>query len=170
MCGFLIDTRSNLPNALKIKEDAREALDKAEEAEKLIEKRVTEWQKENRKWIRGKKKKKPEQSNTTLDTGGGNARWLESFAKQLQPQGTLKADGDLTKMKIFKAAMFTWMDYVRREGVKIDNKLYYDILANQCDQTMRIKLEAVTGIQQMGESKIWDVIESIYRGINPRYV
>ena len=38
MCGFIIDTLSNLPNALKIKGEAREALDKAEEAEKLIEK------------------------------------------------------------------------------------------------------------------------------------
>ena len=66
--------------------------------------------------------------------------------------------------------MFTWMDYVRREGVKIYNKLYWDILANQCDQTMRIKLEAVTGVQQMGETKIWELIESIYQGSNPGYI
>ena len=50
--------------------------------------------------------------------------------------------------------MFIWMDYVKKEGVKVDNKLYYDILWNQCDQTMRAKLEAVTGIQQMGEAKV----------------
>ena len=95
--------------------------------------------------------------------------WLASFEKQLQPQGTLKADGDLTKMKIFKASMFTWMDYVRREGVKIDNKLYWNILANQCDQTMRVKLEAVNGIEEMGENKIWQLIENIYQTSNPGY-
>merc|ERR1712055_320605 len=122
------------------------------------------------KWIRGKKKKKPEKSNTTPVAASGNARWLESFAKQLQPQGTLKADGDLTKMKIFKASMFTWMDYLSREGVKIDNKLYWDILSNQCNQTMRVKLEAVKGIQKMGETKMWELIESIYQGSNPGYI
>ena len=43
MCGFMIETRSNLPNAVKIISEARAALDKAEENEKLIEKRVSEW-------------------------------------------------------------------------------------------------------------------------------
>ena len=90
MCSFIIETRSNLPNAVKIISEAREALDKAEEAEKLIEKRVSEWQRDNRKWICGKKKKKQEQSNKTPDTEGGNIRWLETFTKQLQPEGTLK--------------------------------------------------------------------------------
>ena len=84
MCGFIIDTRSNLPNASKIRGEAIEALAKAEEAERLIEKRVTEWGKENLKWICGKKKKKQEQSTKTPVKGGGNTRWLESFAKQLQ--------------------------------------------------------------------------------------
>ena len=62
------------------------------------------------------------------------------------------------------------MDYLSREGVKIDNKLYWDILSNQCDQTMRVKLEAVKGIQQMGETKIWELIENIYQGSNPGYI
>ena len=79
MCGFIIDTRSNLPNAAKVKGEAREALDKAEEAEKLIEEREEQWQKDNRKWIRGRKKKKPEESHVTSDTGAKNSKWLESF-------------------------------------------------------------------------------------------
>ena len=57
MCGFMIETRSNLPNAVKIISEARAALDKAEENEKLIEKRVSEWQSNNKKWIRGKRGK-----------------------------------------------------------------------------------------------------------------
>ena len=98
-----METRSNLPNAAKIIKEAREALDKAKEAEKLIEKSVFEWTKHNRKWIRGKKKKKPEQSDKTPHTEGATSgRWLETFAKQLQPEGTLKNDGDLNKMKTFK--------------------------------------------------------------------
>ena len=171
MCGFIIETRSNLPNAVKIINEAREALDKAEEAEKLIEKRVSEWQKDNRKWIRGKKKKKQEQSNKTPHTEGATGgRWLETFAKQLQPEGTLKNDGDLTKMKTFKASMFTWTDYVRREGFKIDNKLYFDLLANQCDPSMRLKLEAISGVRELGERKLWEIIEGIYQDSNPRFI
>ena len=73
-------------------------------------------------------------------------------------------------MRIFKASMFPWMDYVRREGVKIDNKLYWKILANQCDQTMRVKLEAVSGIEEMGETKIWQLIENIYQTSNPGFI
>ena len=137
MCAFIMETRSNLPNAAKIIKEAREALDKAKEAEKLIEKRVFEWTKHNRRWIRGKKKKKPEQSDKTPHTEGATSgRWLETFAKQLQPEGTLKNDGDLTKMKTFKAAMFTYRDYIKREGFKIDNKLYFDMLANQFDPSI----------------------------------
>ena len=94
MCGFIMETRSNLPNAAKILKEAREALDKAEEAEKLIEKSVSEWTKHNRRWIRGKKKKNPEQSDKTPHTEGATSgRWLETFAKQLQPEGTLKMMG-----------------------------------------------------------------------------
>ena len=49
MCGFMIETRSNLPHAVKIISEARVALDKAEKDEKLIEKRVSEWQSNNKK-------------------------------------------------------------------------------------------------------------------------
>ena len=62
MCGFMIETRSNLPNAVKIISEARAALDKAEENEKLIEKRVSEWQSNNKKWICGKRGKKKNKS------------------------------------------------------------------------------------------------------------
>ena len=73
-------------------------------------------------------------------------------------------------MKAFKAAMFTWTDYIRREGFKIDNKLYYDILANQCDKSMRLKLEAITGVREAGERKLWDIIEGIYQDSNPTFI
>ena len=82
----------------------------------------------------------------------------------------MKADGDVTKMKIFKTSMFTWMNYVRREGVEITNNLYWNILANICDQTMRTKLEAVNGIEELGEVKIWELIESIYQTSNPGFI
>ena len=135
--------------------------------------RVAEWSTLNLRWLKGKKKKKPEKRATVPDAGVEvrmKSTWLASFEKQLQPQGTLKADGDVTQMKIFKKSMFTWMNYVRREGVEITNNLYWNILANICDQTMRTKLEAVNGIEELGEVKIWELIESIYQTSNPGFI
>ena len=66
--------------------------------------------------------------------------------------------------------MFTWMNYVREEGVVISNNRYWHILANICDQTMRTKLEAINGIEELGETKIWELIEGIYQTSNPGFI
>ena len=80
---------------------------KAEKDEEHIEKIVSDWQSKNKKWVRGKrgKKKTKEPTTKTTETEGSNVRWLEAFAKQLQPEGTLSNDGELTNMKAFTAAM-----------------------------------------------------------------
>ena len=59
--------------------------------------------------------------------------------------------------------MFLWTDYIKRQNFNIDNKLYFDILANQCDKSMRLKLEAITDVREAGECKLWDIIEGIYQ-------
>merc|ERR1711888_18776 len=60
MCGFMMETRSSLPQAGKIISEAKLALEKSEKDEQAIEKLVSDWQNKNKKWIRGKKKKKGE--------------------------------------------------------------------------------------------------------------
>ena len=70
MCGFIINSRSNLSNAQKVKTDAIEALAQAEEAELSLEKRVSEWGTLNLKWLKGKKKNKPEKRDIVPDAGG----------------------------------------------------------------------------------------------------
>ena len=94
MCGFIINSDSTLPNVQKVKADASAALAQAEKAEESLEKRVTEWGNLNLRWLKGKKKKKKEKSDTVAETGekvGLKSNWLASFEKQLQPKGTLKA-------------------------------------------------------------------------------
>ena len=54
--------------------------------------------------------------------------------------------------------MFTWMSYVREEGTVITNAGYWHILTNFCDAFMRTKLEAINGIENFGEVKIWEAI------------
>ena len=73
-------------------------------------------------------------------------------------------------MKTFKAAWFTYTDYMKREGFKMDNRLYFDMLANQCDPSMRLKLEAIDGVKDLGESKLWEKIEGIYKDSNPMFI
>ena len=66
--------------------------------------------------------------------------------------------------------MTIWINYVREEGTVITNARYWHILANFCDASMRNKLEAINGIENLGEAKIWDAIESIFQTSNPGYI
>ena len=89
MCGFMMQTRGNIPQAGKIISDAKMALDKSEKDEQVIEKKVSDWQAKNKKWLRGKKgKKKNKESGTKTTEKESNTRWLETFAKELRPEGT----------------------------------------------------------------------------------
>ena len=117
----------------------------------------------------GKKKKKPEQV-CEKTSGGVSGRWLETLAKQLQPEGILKNDGVLTNMKTFKKSWFTYTSYMKREGFKMDNCLYCDMLLNQCDPSMRLTLEAIDGVHELGETKLWEKIEAIYKDSHPMFI
>ena len=66
--------------------------------------------------------------------------------------------------------MSIWINYIREEGTVITNARYWHILANKCDPSMRMKLEAINGIEDAGEKKIWEYIESIYQTTNPNYI
>ena len=86
------------------------------------------------------------------------------------PKDTLKADSDVTEMQNFKKSMSTWINYIKEEGTVVTNARYWHILANLCEPSMRMKLEAINGIEKIGEAKIWDAIESIYQTTNPGYI
>merc|ERR1711888_79880 len=122
---------------------------------------MSDWTKNNRRWVRGKKKKKKEQV-CEKTSGAVSGRWLETLAKQLQPDETLKNDGVLNNMKTFKKAWFTYTSYMKREGFKMDNRLYCDMLLNQCDPSMRLTLEAIDGVHELGETKLWEKIEASF--------
>ena len=98
MCGYMMQTRDNIPQAGKIISDAKIAFDKSEKDEQIIEKKVSDWQAKNKKWLRGKGKKKKKESGAKTTEKESNTRWLETFAKELKPEGNLKNYGDLTSM------------------------------------------------------------------------
>ena len=52
----------------------------------------------------------------------------------------------------------------------MDSHLYADMLLNRCDSSMRLTLEAIDNVRELGEEKLWDKIESIYKDSNPIFV
>ena len=72
-------------------------------------------------------------------------------------------------MKLWKQSMQTYTGYLRKD-VDITPDLYYDIFMNLCDPDMRKKLDSVKGIREMGETKIWEIIEGILVETNPIYI
>ena len=52
----------------------------------------------------------------------------------------------------------------------MDNRLYAEMLLNKCDETMKLPLEAIDNLHQLGEERLWDKIESIYKDSNPIFV
>ena len=113
-----MQTRDNIPEASKIIRDAKIALDKFEKDEQVIEKKVSDWTAKNLKWLRGKRKEKKKESGTKTTEKESNTRWLETFAKELKPEGNLKNDGDLTAMPAFKQAMIRYTNYIRKKWGK----------------------------------------------------
>ena len=105
----------------------------------------------------GKKKKKTQQV-AEKTVGGVSGRWLENIANQMQPEGTLKNDGLLTNMKNFKKQWLTYTGYLKNHGFPMDSHLYADMLLNRCDASMRLPLEAIDNLHELGEGKLWDKI------------
>ena len=52
----------------------------------------------------------------------------------------------------------------------MDSRLYADMLLNRCDATMKLPLEAIDNLHDLGEERLWDKIESIYKDSNPIFV
>ena len=118
MCGYMMQTRDNIPQVGKIISDAKIAFDKSEKDEQIIEKKVNDWTAKNKKWLRGKGKKKKKESGAKTTEKESNTRWLETFAKELKPEGNLKNDGDLTAMRAFKQSMIRYTNYIRKNNWK----------------------------------------------------
>ena len=147
MCGYMMQTRDSIPQAGKIISDAKIALDKSEKDEQVIEKKVSDWQAKNKKWLRGKGKKKKKEAGTKTTEKESNTRWLETFAKELKPEGNLENDGDLTAMRAFKQSMIRYTNYIRKNNFEMGTELYFDILSNMCDKDMRLKMESIKGVR-----------------------
>ena len=73
-------------------------------------------------------------------------------------------------MKAWKKQWKQYTNYLRNQGFPLDNKLYAEMLVNKCDVTMRLPLEAMDNLYQMGEDLLWEKIENIYKESNPIFM
>merc|ERR1711888_105125 len=99
-----------------------------------------------------------------------NKVWLASFEKTLMPKDPLNAGCEVSEMKSFKKSMAYWIKYLKEHGTEINNTRYWHILSNKLDPMMKSKLEAIEGIEEAGEEKIWEYIEGIFQTSNPNYI
>ena len=172
MCSYMMETRPTVPEANKLINDAKTAWDKSVNDEQTIEKKVKDWTTKNRNWLRNKRKEKKKdtvQPEKTTDSWG-KARWFETFTRELKPDRNLKNDGDLTEMRAWKQSIIRYTNYIRTTDFEMGPELYFDIFSNLCDKDMRLKLESIKGVRQLGEEKLWEIIESIYQETNPTYM
>ena len=65
--------------------------------------------------------------------------------------------------------MIRYTNYIRR-NCEMTNELYFDIFSNLCDQDMRLKLESIKGVRELGEEKLWEIIEGFWKDSNPTYM
>ena len=167
MANYILDCRPGVAiETDKLKRDAREAFNKSLKDEEDLEEKMSTWKKSNRKWLRPKEKVETVKVD---NSGGSRSRWIENLARDLRPSVNLKDDGDLKSMKLFKQSMQTYTGYLRKD-VDMTPDLYYDIFMNLCEPDMRKKLDSVKGIREMGETKIWEIIEGILVETNPMYI
>ena len=56
-------------------------------------------------------------------------------------------------MRQWKQSMIRYTNYIRRD-CEMTPELYFDVFSNLCDQDMRLKLESIKGVREMGEDKL----------------
>ena len=155
MANFIVKSRPEIAiQGDKIKEEAQAALDKCEKDEVETEEKVNQWKKNNRKWLKRKRKdrgkEKVEVSTGGENSGGAKDRLVEKLCGDLKPNCLLSDDGNLQAKNTWRKAMEKYTGYPR-ECADITPTLYYDLFANLCDADMQKKLENIKGIQIMSE-------------------
>ena len=145
MASFIVRTRPEVPiQGDKIKEEAQAARDKCKKDEVETEEKVNQWKKNNRKWLKRKKKdrgkEKVEVSTGGENSGGAKARLLEKLYDNLKPNFLLSDDGNLQAKNTWRNSMEKYTGYLR-ECADITPTLYYDLFVNLCDADMQKKLE-----------------------------
>ena len=118
MASYMNQIRPGVPDANRVRSDAKQAFDKSLKDEEVIEKKVKDWTAKNRKWLRQRKKDKSKENGEPVkmtENNSGKANGLMNFARDLKPDKNLKNDGDLTAMRQWKQSMIRYTNYIRRD-------------------------------------------------------
>ena len=92
------------------------------------------------------------------------------MADKMDPEGTLKNNSKLTEMRAWKKQWLQYTSYLRDKKFPLDNKLYAEMLLSRCDAGMKLPLEAMEDLYEVGEKVLWERIEKIYLESNPLFL
>merc|ERR1711888_466586 len=96
--------------------------------------------------------------------------WILQICNKLDPEGNLKNNSELTEMRSWKRQWIQYTTYLKNEKFPLDNKLYAQMLLARCVASMRMRLEAMEDIYEVGEKVLWERIEKIYLESNPLFL
>ena len=170
MCNFMLTQRgegtSNLHN------DAKEKILDIEKAELEVERVVKKFRKDNKDYVRGKKKKKTSQAIDSQENSQViiDNEWILQICSRLDPEGNLKNNSELTEWRSWKRQWIQYTTYLKKEKFPLDKKLYAQMLIARCDASMKMRLEAMEDIYEVGEEVLWERIENIYLETNPLFL
>merc|ERR1711888_64271 len=96
--------------------------------------------------------------------------WILQICNKLDPEGNLKNNSELTEVRSWKRQWIQYTTYLKKEKFPLDNKLYAQMLIARCDAGMKLHLEAMENIYEVGEKVLWERIEKIYLESNPLFL
>ena len=152
MCGFILKQGGEGVVASKIQSDAQEALIDVEKAEIEVERNVRKFRKTNRTYLVGRKKKQTPQATESQEDPpvAIDSDWILQMSSKMDPEGNLKNNSELTEMRAWKKQWIQYTSYLRDKKFPLDNKLYAQMLLSRCDAGMKLPLEAMEDIYEVG--------------------
>ena len=161
MCGYLV-----INGTEEIKRSAKASLLEIQEAENEVDKTVREFKKKNKKYLLGKNREGTTQNTNQVR----NINLHLQMASKIEPEGILKKNSGLTQMREWQKQWKEWTNYLRSQGFPMTDRLYAQMLLGRCDSTMKLSLEAMDDVYNLGEKRMWERIESIYTQLNPLFL
>ena len=122
--------------------------------------------------MRGKKKKQTSQVIESQESSQAiiDNEWILQICGKLDPEGNLKNNSELTEWRSWKRQWIQYTTYLKKEKFPLDKKLYAQMLIARCDASMKLRLEAMEDIYEVGEEILWERIENIYLETNPLFL
>ena len=116
MCIFMLKQSGEEVRASNLHNDAKEKLLDIEKAELEIERVVKKFRKDNKEYVRGKKKKQTSQVIESQENSQAiiDNEWILQICSKLDPEGNLKNNSELTEWRSWKRQWIQYTTYLKK--------------------------------------------------------